>query len=45
MFFNKGLVMFDKEMKFFYKAKQIKVKTPELKLQLVCDKIWVAIKK
>ena len=29
MFFNKGLVMFDKEMKVFYKIKQQKVKTPK----------------
>ena len=38
-FFNEGLVMFDKEMKVFYKTKQLKVKTPERKLQLVWDKI------
>ena len=38
-FFNEGLVMFDKEMKFFYKTKQLNVKTPERKLQLVWDKI------
>ena len=31
--------MFDKEMKVFYKMKQMKVKTPELILQLVWDKI------
>ena len=31
--------MFDKEMKVFYKKKQLNVKTPELKLQLVWDKI------
>ena len=37
-FFNKGLVMFDKEMKVFYKTKQLNVKTPERKLQLVWDK-------
>ena len=36
-FFNESLVMFDKEMKFFYKTKQLKVKTPEPKLQLVWD--------
>ena len=39
MFFNEGLVMFDKEMKVFYKTKQLNVKTPERKLQLVWDKI------
>ena len=39
MFFNEGLVMFDKEMKVFYKTKQLKVKTPERKLQLIRDKI------
>ena len=44
-FFNEGLVMFDKEMKVFYKTKQLKVKTPERKLQLVWDKIRFAIKK
>ena len=38
-FFNENLVMFDKEMNFFYKTKQLKVKTPELKLQLVWDKM------
>ena len=38
-FFNEGLVMFEKEMKVFYKTKQLKVKTLELNLQLVCDKI------
>ena len=38
-FFNEGLVMFDEEMKVFYKKKQLNVKTPERKLQLVCDKI------
>ena len=27
MFFNEGLVMFDKEMKVFYTTKQLKVKT------------------
>ena len=31
MFFNEGLVMFDKEMKVFYKTKQLNVKTPERK--------------
>ena len=30
-FFNEGLVMFDKEIKAFYKTKQLKVKTPERK--------------
>ena len=30
-FFNEGLVMFDKEMKVFYKTKQLNVKTPERK--------------
>ena len=30
---NEGLVIFDKEMKVFYKTKQLKVKTPERKLQ------------
>ena len=39
MFFNEGLVMFDKEMKIFYKTKQLNVKTPERKLQLVWDRI------
>ena len=39
VFFNEGLVMFDKEMKVFYKTKQLKVKIPESKLQLVWDKI------
>ena len=34
MFFIEGLVMFDKE-----KTKQLKVKTPERKLQSVWDKI------
>ena len=34
-FFNEGLVMFDKEMKGFYNTKQLNVKTPERKLQLV----------
>ena len=32
-------VMFDKEMKGFYNTKQLNVKTPECKLQLVWDKI------
>ena len=31
----KYLVMFDKKMEVFYKTKQLKVKTPERKLQLV----------
>ena len=39
MFFNEGLVMFNKEVKAFYKAKQLNVKT-EHKLQLVWDKIF-----
>ena len=39
LFFNKSLVMFDKEMKVFYKTKQLKVETPERKLHLVRDKI------
>ena len=30
-FFNEGLEMFDKEIKAFYKMKQLKVKTPERK--------------
>ena len=38
-FFNEGLVMFEKEMKVFYKSKQLSVKTPEPNLQLVWDKI------
>ena len=38
-FFNEGSVMFDKEMKGFYKTKQLNGKTPECKLQLVWDKI------
>ena len=38
-FFNEGSVMFDKEMKGFYKTKQLNRKTPECKLQLVWDKI------
>ena len=38
-FFNEGLVLLDKEMKVFYHTKQLKVKTPERKLQLVWDKI------
>ena len=36
-FFNEGLVLLDKEMKVFYQTKQLKVKTPESKLQLVWD--------
>ena len=39
-FLNEGLVLLlDKEMKVFYQTKQLKVKTPERKLQLVWDKI------
>ena len=38
-FFIEGLVMFKKEMKVFYKTKQLNLKTPERKLQLVWDKI------
>ena len=38
-FFNEGLVMFEKEMKAFYKTKQLNVKAPERNLQLVWDKI------
>ena len=38
-FFNEGLVMLNKEVKVFYKTKQLNVKTPERKLQLVWDKI------
>ena len=38
-FFNESLVMYDKEINFFYKTKQLKVKTPERKLQLVWEKI------
>ena len=38
-FFNEGLVMFDQEMKVFYKTKQLRVKTSERKLHLVSDKI------
>ena len=34
------LVMFDKEMEVFYKMKQLNVKTPERKLQLVWDKSY-----
>ena len=34
-FFNESLLMFDKEIKLFYKTKQMKVKTPEPKFQLV----------
>ena len=33
MFFNIGLVMFNKEVKVFYKTKQLNVKTPERKLK------------
>ena len=29
MIFNEGLVMFDKEINFFYKIKQLKIKTTE----------------
>ena len=37
--FNEDLVMFDKEINgFFYKTKQLKIKTPEHKLQLVWNK-------
>ena len=36
-FFNEGLELLDKEMKVFYQTKQLKVKTPERKLQLVWD--------
>ena len=39
MFFNEALVMFNKEMKGFYKTKQLNVKIPERKLQLVWYKI------
>ena len=38
-FFNEGLVMFDKQMKVFYKTKQLNLKTQERKLHLVWDKI------
>ena len=38
-FFNEGLVMLDEEIKAFYKMKQLNIKTPERKLQLVWDKI------
>ena len=38
MFLNESLVMFDKEIKVFYKTRQLKVKIPEHKLQLVWDK-------
>ena len=31
-FFNEGLVMLNKEVKVFYKTKQLNVKTPERKL-------------
>ena len=46
MFFNEGLVMFDKdkEIEVFYQTKHLKVKTPRRQLQLVWDKIWAAIK-
>ena len=37
--FNEGLVMFNKEVKVFYKTKQLNTKTSERKLQLVWDKI------
>ena len=36
-FLNEGLVMSDKEMKVFYKTKQLTVKTPERKLHLIWD--------
>ena len=36
-FFNESLVLFHKEMKLFYKNKQLNVKTLEPKLQLVWD--------
>ena len=40
---NEGSAMFDnmndKEMKVFYKTKQLNVKIPERKLQMVWDKI------
>ena len=39
IFSNEGLVMLDKEMKVFYKTKQLNVNTSERKLQLVWDKI------
>ena len=46
MFLNKGLVMFDKEIQVFFKNDTTKgKKTPERKLQLVWDKMWVTIKK
>ena len=40
-FFDEGLVMFEKEMKVFYKMKQLKVKIPERerRLQLFWDNI------
>ena len=39
-FFNEGLVLLDEEIKvFFYQIKQLKVKTPERKLQLGWNKI------
>ena len=31
-FFNEGLVMFEKEMKVFYKTKQLNVKAPKRNL-------------
>ena len=46
MFLNKGLVMFDKEIQVFFKNDTTEgKKTPERKLQLVWDKMWVTIKK
>ena len=36
-FLNEGLAMSDKEMKVFYKTKQLTVKTPERKLHLIWD--------
>ena len=44
-FFNKNLVIFDKEIEVFCKMKQLKVETPERKLQLFRGKIRVTIKK
>ena len=41
MFFMKGLVMFEKEMKVFCETKQLNVKTPERNLPLVWDKIYI----
>ena len=38
MFFNEDLLMFDKEIKVFYRTKQLKVKTSESNLQLVWNK-------